>query len=357
MSGSKTRNIHVEYEFAIKGCNDKSSITYKFNGDGYGFNNFVDRNTALKYLVKGVLVIEVRMKTVKCPPAFIADNPSTHITLQSLFMDEESADIVFYIGGENLEDKVSDQGNKSSGAKFYSRRLSFTKRSAPQLTGQQEENEATKATKFYAHRLISKKAAPLLAELSASDESPSHVEIPNLSSAAFKAMLLYIYGCEIPKFGEDMSLTKEIIEVADKYEITHLKLEAEAVYVASIEMTVDNVLENLQYADSMYCAFLKEEVMDFIAKNAAVLLQKGTLKDAPEGVFHDVLAAIARRDVESGVDKKDRMENKFGTLRISELRREACEKGLEVDGSRETLIATLKGADNDNGGNPDKNED
>jgi len=31
MSGSKTRNIHVEYEFAIKGCNDKSSITYKFN--------------------------------------------------------------------------------------------------------------------------------------------------------------------------------------------------------------------------------------------------------------------------------------------------------------------------------------
>ena len=153
-----------------------------------------------------------------------------------------------------------------------------------------------------------------------------------------------------------MSLTKEIIKVADKCEITLLKLEAEAVYVASIEMTVDNVLENLQYSDSMNCAFLKEEVMDFIVKNVAVLLQKGTLKDAPEGVFHDVLAAIARRDVESGVDKKDRMENKFGTLRISELRREACEKGLEVDGSRETLIATLKGADNDNGGNPDTKE-
>ena len=94
----------------------------------------------------------------------------------------------------------------------------------------------------------------------------------------------------------------------------------------------------------MNFALLKEEVMDFIVNNSRELLHTEVLKDAPEGLFHDALAAVARRDFKDGNDKK-RMENKFGTLHISELRREAYGKGLGVDGSREALIAAIKNAD------------
>ena len=36
-------------------------------------------------------------------------------------------------------------------------------------------------------------------------------------------------------------------------------------------------------------------------------------------------------------------DSKFNSMRICELRRESYEKGLNVDGSREMLIAALKG--------------
>ena len=43
------------------------------------------------------------------------------------------------------------------------------------------------------------------------------------------------------------------------------------------------------------------------------------------------------------VDSGDN-EAKLTTLKVCDLRRKAHEKGLEIDGSRETLIASLKGS-------------
>ena len=305
-----SENIKVAYQLAI-GNNYNISQTDTFNlNTSRGFG--IDRNSALNNLVHGALAIQVRMKPANSPPPFIPDNPSTYDTIQSLFMEKESADIVFHVGGERKDTDPTDSGAKALDTK-----------------------------EFHAHRLILKKAAPLLAELSMCDKSPSHVEIPNVSPAAFKALLLYVYGRRISKFGVDISLTKEIIDAADKYGITHLKLEAEAVYVASIEITCENVLENLQYADSKNCALLREAVMNFIEGNAAELLEMGTLKDAPEGMFQDILAVVARKK------KRKKTENEISIMRISDLRREAAVNGLDVDGSREMLIASIKAAKND----------
>jgi len=306
-----SENIKVVYQLAIGNYNISQTDTFNRNSS-WGFVNFIDRNRALNNLVHGALAIQVRMKPANSPPPFIPDNPSTYDTIQSLFMEKESADIVFHVGGERKDTDPIDSGAKALDTK-----------------------------EFHAHRLILKKAAPLLAELSMCDKSPSHVEIPNVSPAAFKALLLYVYGRRIPKFGVDISLTKEIIDAADKYGITHLKLEAEAVYVASIEITCENVLENLQYADSKNCALLREAVMNFIEGNAAELLEMGTLKDAPEGMFQDILAVVARKK------KRKKTENEISIMRISELRRAAAVNGLDVDGSREMLIASIKAAKND----------
>ena len=319
LSESETRNIEVHFDFSINVNTNRRSRMCKFNGDGHGFHSFFDRSTTLKHLVKGALLITVRIKPVKHPSPFIPDNPSRRI-MQDLFMEEEFADVEFHFGGEKDDSDSTDQMIKASGKKFY------------------------------AHRLILNKAAPLLAELSSSGESPSRVELPNISPDAFEALLLYIYGREIPKFGEDIELTKEIINAADKYGITNLKLEAEAVYIASIKITCENIMENLQYADSKNCALLKQEVMDFIEENAVELVETGKLKDAPKGIFQDVLAVVARNK------KRKRISNEFSTMHISELRREADRKGLDVDGSREMLIAAIKDANEDNNGDDDEND-
>ena len=321
-SDSETKNIHIDCKIDVRSNNKIKGMkfTYKFVGDdGFGFGRpwFVDRNIALQHLIHEALVIEVRMKPVKFPPPFIPDNPSQSNTLQELFMDEEFADIVFHVRGETEESETTEQGVKGS------------------------------TMKFYAHRLILKKAAPLLAELSASsDTSPASVDILNVSSTAFKSLLRYIYGREIPNFGLDTSLTKEIIDIADKYGVIKLKLEAEAIYVASIELTFENVLETLLFADAKNCALLKEEIMDFVERNATEILEKETLKDAPDCLFRGTLAAMARRNAMKDVANKKR-KRVANELSISELRREADSKGLVVDESLEMLIAAIKAADDD----------
>ena len=50
----------------------------------------------------------------------------------------------------------------------------------------------------------------------------------------------------------------------------------------------------------------------------------------------DLLVSQAR------AEKKSSKGDKFSTMRVSELRRLAHEKGLGVDGSREMLIASIK---------------
>ena len=54
----------------------------------------------------------------------------------------------------------------------------------------------------------------------------------------------------------------------------------------------------------------------------------------------DLLAAFVRGEREEGGVGGEN-ENLFTTMRINELRKMAHEKGLDVDGSREMLIATL----------------
>ena len=106
-------------------------------------------------------------------------------------------------------------------------------------------------------------------------------------------------------------------------------------------LRVDTVMEHLLYADAKNCALLKEAVMDFIVEHKVEVLEKVSLKDAPGGLLADVLAAMARWEKTNGnynASEKDR----WCTMRVSDLRRRVHEKGLDVDGSRDTLIAALK---------------
>jgi hypothetical protein len=91
----------------------------------------------------------------------------------------------------------------------------------------------------------------------------------------------------------------------------------------------------------MNCALLKETAMDYLVENSAEALDTISFNDLlTPTLIRDVFAAFARgkKNDESDGDGGCR----YNSMRISELRREAHEKGLNVDGSREMLIAALK---------------
>merc|ERR1711957_447011 len=150
-------------------------------------------------------------------------------------------------------------------------------------------------------------------------------------------------GGKIPD-EELMEIAEDLIDASDKYGVVSLKLAAEACYVESTTLTVDNVLDNLLYADSKNCALLKEAVMDFIVTHKYNIMGKVSFDNIPGGLVNDLLAAVARGEKEDGVQKG----SSYHRMRVGALRKLLHEKGLDVDGSREAMIAFLK----ENSGSP-----
>ena len=93
---------------------------------------------------------------------------------------------------------------------------------------------------------------------------------------------------------------KLIIDTADRYSVVDLKLEAEACLVVENKVKVN---------------------------------RKIPFNYAPGALVIDVLAAMSRGENKGGTDG-DSGRTELIAMRISELRRKAHEKGLNVDGSR-----------------------
>ena len=152
-------------------------------------------------------------------------------------------------------------------------------------------------------------------------------------------MLFYVYGGELSD--DDLKANaKDLIDAADKYGVVSLKLEAEAFYVKSNNLTVDNILDNLLYAHAKNCALLQEAAIDFIVENGDDIAGTVSFQDVPGAMMSDLLTAMKRGK------KKDDGGNdgpgELSTMRVGTLRKMLHEKGLDVDGSREAMIALLK---------------
>ena len=239
---------------------------------------------------------------------FIPKNPASPFMLK-LFDDENSADIVF-----DIPDK---------------------------------DGTTTSAAKHHVHRLILQHYSPELSNLCATSDGTSPIIITDVKPKVFRHLLYYVYGGEI-SYEDFFGLEKELINAADKYGVTNLKLEAEVWYVHNKEITIDNVIDNLLHADAKNCALLKEAVMDFIVENKEMVIQQVSFQDVPD-FYKDLLAAMSRHDKEkesstpSNHDtyKKTDDEKSYSQMRIRDLRQKLHDKGLDIDGSRETLIARL----------------
>jgi speckle-type POZ protein len=230
-------------------------------------------------------------------------------------MNDKSADIVFEVGGN----KVKDNAMKVA---------------------------KTEPVLFPAHRCIVENCSIIFAELCESngEDKTTPISISGVSLDVFRFLLFYMYG---GKVSDDNMTThaKEIIDAADRYGISSLKLEAEVCLVNATIFGVENLKDILLYADSKNCALLKEAAMDYMAENKDKVRGKISFHDAPGSLLNDFIEAISRGESKGSQGTDDNnVDNQYNTLRISELRKKAYEIGLNVDGSREMLIAALKKA-------------
>jgi hypothetical protein len=340
LDNMSNKSIDIQYGFSVNDeygkqvAHQRSATPYNFEPEGtvdlegtrlnsWGMINFGTRLTLLGSLINGTLVIEVHMRlarpTKSVPPPFIPENPFAK-NIQRMITDENFGDISFVIGGN------------------------------------QKKNNAQKISKtapvmFHAHRYILRECSTgIFADICRSKVSDvglstSPIEITDVSLEVFPHLLYSAYGVTISD--EDMKTqTKEIIDAANRYGVVNLKLEAEACFVKDTVFTLENVMEHLQYAESMNCALLKEAAMDYLIENSSKVMDNISFNDLlTPTLMRDVFAAVSRGLKNSGVScggEDGDNDSRLNSMRISELRQEAHKKGLNVDGSREMLIAALK---------------
>ena len=315
-------SIKNQCSYCVRDANGKEVVhhkpyTHEFGAldsgrSVYYYANFAKRSKVMESLMDGSLIIEVRMKlqsTDKSITQFIPTNPLCKNVINK-FMDEESADVVFEVDNGSLQSDEEHTNKK------------------PKTT-----------TTLYAHRFILQDISTMMAELCKLDESGEGITIVSISDVSpgiFKHMIYYTYGGKLSE-DEFKNNAKDIIDACDKYGIVNLKLEAEAHYVKSTTFSMDNIMDNLLYADSKNLALLKEAVMDYILANKGNIIGKVSFNDFPGHLVTDLLAAVARGEQSGDGDSKD-----YNKMRVGKLRKMLDDKGLDVDGSREAMIALLK---------------
>lgn len=307
--------LSMKYSLGIKNTTanvlrtlHKGAVRFR-SGDNW-WHVFEPRDDILKdYLEGGALKVYVTMQLGE----YIPKNPTSRLIL-NLFCQQESADIVF---------EVQQQ----------------------KRTGNRKKRAKTSSVTYHAHRLILQQYSTEIAALCATSEGLNPIIVTDVKPEVFRHFLYYLYGGQISE-DEFVEHSKDLINIADKYGVTNLKLESEVWYVHSTTFSMHNLIDNLLYADATNCALLKEVLMDFIVENKEEVLRRVCFDDVPGHVCRDLLSAMARRDnvVARGVVEDDEvdMEMIFNKMRIGELREKLDEKGLDIDGSREALIATLR---------------
>ena len=77
--------------------------------------------------------------------------------------------------------------------------------------------------------------------------------------------------------------------------------------------------------------------MDFIADNREEAVKNLSFENVPGSAMKDLLTAVNRKEGKASISGSD-----FSLMRVNTLRSLLHEKGLDVDWSREVLIARLE---------------
>ena len=79
--------------------------------------------------------------------------------------------------------------------------------------------------------------------------------------------------------------------------------------------------------------------MDFLVENEKEPIKMLSFNNAPGSWMKDMLVAVSRAKEE---DSPSSVERDLSTMRVSCLRKMLHKRGLDIDGSRETMISRLE---------------
>jgi BTB/POZ domain len=185
---------------------------------------------------------------------------------------------------------------------------------------------------FHLHRFILEERAPVLFQMM--DEHPDQTiitlddEEEDVDAAMFQIMVRYIYTSEWPAF-VDAEVAKTILILADRFGCINLKLYMESVIVEKF-LDEDNAADMLLLGDSHTCAQLKEPAIQIFKNQADVVMNTEGWKRVQESnaLVVELFLSVTNDDDPEGQC-------------VAELRNQLLQRGLDVDGSRETLVKRL----------------
>jgi len=291
---------------------------FVFDSDGNcrGWPNFAQRSLVLdpekKYLVDGNLTVDFDIRVLQDKPPAWSPTKTIGADLLKLLdeADGSNAAVIFEVG-------------KDDWAGFQKKEL------------------------FYAHRPILAARCPTLATMGEGFGRGTHIPIEDCHPDAFRMLLRFIYGEEIPSKDILKGNAQDIMHAADRYGCIGLKLAAEAEMVSSGTIQTENAAELILFADGGRHALLKEAAINhFVANSEAVMATDGyeLLAESP-AILKELVAAMS-----NGNNKKwpngdlSTVGGAYKDMCVAALRVKLGEKGLDVDGSKEMLVARLEAA-------------
>jgi hypothetical protein len=217
-----------------------------------GYSEFIKRSRILRkatdYLVDGALAIKVRMK-------LSSDGYCNRITPRYLlkdrniiFLDEETSDLAFDVKGQIV----------------------------------------------VAHKCLIKSQSEELYTMCEAFSKTKPMPITDVEPAVFKVMLATFYGKHITP-EEWKAKSEALLKAAGKYGFNEVKYEAEVWYTNSLNLTVENVIDEFLNADGNNFALVREAALKFIAEHGKEITAADSFMRLYESVplMKEVLAAVA----------------------------------------------------------------
>jgi len=194
---------------------------------------------------------------------------------------------------------------------------------------------------FEIHRCLLAVKAPELFPLVKDLPYQAKLPLPGIRKDVFAVVHKYIYGVKQDIKKQGLVFTKCLLSASNQFGCTQLKLHAES----SLALNVDasSLAEMLLFADSHCCALLKEICLDvFAADPKSVMASQGwKLIAQSTDLLLELLEfyALTSKNLLHLIPNKD--SDVIGTMDVASLRTMLDKAGLDLDGTKQTLVKRL----------------
>mmetsp|Transcript_931 Transcript_931/g.2003 ORF Transcript_931/g.2003 Transcript_931/m.2003 type:complete len:395 (+) Transcript_931:38-1222(+) len=310
------KNLHVKFEMILRDargaayCERCIKPTLLEVGKTYGIPKFIKRSMILNkennILVDGALLVDVLMQILPDAVSLYVPTNPLGANILKLLENDEKADVWF-----NVENTI-----------------------------------------VHAHKFILDLNAPLLFDFCKGhneeedgnkNSNTEPIPIDDIKLGIFRIILRYVYGGDVPPDSINNDTGSDLIMAANRLDVPGLKLAVEMTLVKSLTLTRASVADWLMFADARDCPLLKEYVTSYIVARATDFMFMNSewtkkLSESP-WLMHELMLEISMR-----LNNDSRFDSTGRNMSVSELRTKLHEKGLDVDGSKTTLISRLQGS-------------